>query len=198
MDTHTLADLLAGQMYGPAALFLLLLFATFALEDAATIAAGLLASQTLISPNAALIAVLLGTILGDLALYAIGRWFKSTALAARLCRSISGDVSGRLRHHGLYAVIAARFLPGTRLPTFTAAGILRLPFAAFCIALIGPALIWTPALFYAGSKAGQSMLTQLTPLTIFGAASLLVLAAFAPRLIMRTLNRKAETHASVD
>ncbi len=174
MTSHSLVELLADHASGTAALFLALLVATFVLEDVATVAAGLLAGRVMIDPAAALTAVLLGTILGDIFLYATGRWFSSTAFAARLRSRSMADIEEKLLRKGIYAVIAARFLPGTRLAVFFASGVIRLPLARFCFALTGSTLLWTPALFFASMHTGQSLLQQLTPAKIAIAVSLVI------------------------
>lgn len=178
-----LAELLASRMLGPAALFLALVAATFILEDVATVAAGLLAGQMVIDPMTAVTAVVAGTVIGDLALYAAGRWLGTTRLAARLRARSSGGVEAQLRRRGLIAVAAARFIPGSRLPVFFGSGVIALPFIALASTIVITTLIWTPALFFASSQAGGSVFAVLTPATIALAAGLLSLVFFAPRLL---------------
>lgn len=180
-----LAELLAAQMFAPAVLFLVLVAATFVLEDIATVAAGLLAGQMAIDPLTAVTAVVAGTIAGDLALYAIGRWLGGTALAARLRARGDGRVEAQLRRRGLIAVAAARFIPGSRLPVFFGSGVIALPVAALTTTIIATTLIWTPALFFASSQAGGALFATLTPTTVALAAGLLALVALTPRLVTR-------------
>ncbi|WP_310473856.1 VTT domain-containing protein [Sandarakinorhabdus sp.] len=186
-----LADLLAAQMLGPAALFFALVVATFVLEDVATVAAGLLAGQRVIDPATAITAVVVGTVVGDLALYGVGRWLGGTRLAARLRARGSGGVEAQLRRRGLLAVAAARFIPGSRLPVFFASGVVALPVVALTTTIVITTLIWTPALFFASSQAGGTVLAALTPATIALAASLLALVFFAPRLVTRLRTARA-------
>jgi membrane protein DedA with SNARE-associated domain len=185
VDVHYLVDLLTSHMPSPAVLIIALLIATFVLEDAATVAAGILAGRMVIDPATALATVLLGTIVGDLALYALGRWFGSTAFAAQLRHKHGRNVGQKLRQHGLYAVIVARFLPGARLPVFFDSGAIRLPLVPFILALTGSALLWTPALFFASNLAGKSWLSQLTPMTLTVCAIMSVSAIATLRLVSR-------------
>jgi membrane protein DedA with SNARE-associated domain len=178
-----LADLLAAQMLGPVALFLALVAATFILEDVATVAAGLLAGQMVIDPIAAITAVVAGTVIGDLALYAAGRWLGGTRLAARLRARSSGGVEDQLRRRGLIAVAAARFLPGSRLPVFFGSGVIALPFLALAGTIVITTLIWTPALFFASSQAGGAAFAVVMPAKIALAAGLLAFLFLAPRLM---------------
>lgn len=179
-----LADLLTQQMLTPLALFAALVVATFVLEDVATVTAGLLAGSMTIDPVVALTAVIAGTIAGDLALYAAGRWFGGTNLVARLRERAAGAIAG-LRRRGLIAVAAARFVPGSRLPVFFGSGVVGLPPGSVTATIVGTTLIWTPALFFASSTAGNSLFADLTPATLPLAAGLLAAALLAPRLIAR-------------
>lgn len=125
--------------------------ATLVSEDLACIGAGLLAARGALPwlPGAA--ACMAGIFLGDLLLYAAGRfagrrvvriapirWLASPGDLERACRWFS-ERSAAL-------VLWGRFVPGTRLPTYVAAGVVGLPLAVFSLwALIAVAL-WTPLL----------------------------------------------------
>ncbi len=180
-----LSDTLAMQMLGPIALFLALFAATFVLEDVATVAAGLLAGQMAVDPLSAGIAVVAGTFLGDLALYAAGRWLGGTSFAQRLRARSDGRGEAMIRRRGLMAVVAARFVPGTRLPVFFGSGVVQLAFVPVALVLAATTLIWTPALFWASRKAGTMMGPLFSP-GFLAVAAVLLIAAFAlPRLIAR-------------
>lgn len=180
-----LSDILGMQMLGPVALFVALFAATFVLEDVATVAAGLLAGQMAIDPAAALVAVLAGTLAGDVALYAVGRWFGSTALAQRLRARSDGRGEALIRRRGLFAVVAARFIPGTRLPVFFGSGVVGLAFLPVTVTLAATTLIWTPSIFWFSRSAGTTMGSAFGPTSIALAAAL-VLGAFAlPHLFAR-------------
>ncbi len=174
-----LNDLLLTLCQQPLLLGLTLFAATFVAEDVATIAAGVLVSQTGADPFAALTAVILGTAMGDLALYGFGRWGGNTKLGRKLraCSDVKraeGWISGRV----LALVFAARFLPGSRLPVFTASGLVAAPFApvAAIIAITTP--FWTGGLFavsyYAGEAGAQELIAAALPAgPAFFAAALL-------------------------
>lgn len=138
-------------------LAIVLFGATFIVEDLATIAAGVLVARTDADPIAALSAVILGTAIGDLALYALGRWGAGTKPGQLLrarddVRRAEVWIAGRV----LGLVFAARFLPGFRLPVFTASGLVAAPLApvAAIIALTTP--LWTGSLFVAARFAGEA------------------------------------------
>ena len=108
--------------------------ATFVLEDVATVGAGLLLATGQISWPAAFTACFLGIWLGDAGLYALARfagrgWFERSSL-----RKFSGKVARSEKwfaEHGALILIFSRFVPGARLPTYLAAGFLRVPASRF-------------------------------------------------------------------
>lgn len=183
---HNWLEMMLGSaMLPPLLLFAALVAATFVLEDVATVAAGLLAGRMSIDPVVAITAVVAGTIAGDLALYAVGRWLGTTRLAAQLRARTDGSAEARLRRHGLLAVAVARFVPGTRLPVFFGSGVVRTPFALIAAVMAGTTLLWTPVLFLASSHAGASVLAVVTPTTLSLAAALLAAVFLAPGAIRR-------------
>jgi membrane protein DedA with SNARE-associated domain len=156
-----------------------LFFATFVVEDVATIGAGVLVAQTGADPVAAVSGLIIGTAFGDLALYAFGRWGADTNMGRKLRtrpdvqraeRWIAGQV--------LALVFAARFLPGSRLPVYTASGLVAAPLApvAGIIAFTTP--LWTGSLFtiarLAGETGAQQFLTTALPCGLLLAACALM------------------------
>lgn len=154
---NDLPSLIAAVADRPVALALLLFAATFVAEDLATIAAGIAVAQFDASPAAALTGVILGTAFGDLALYGVGRWGAATAYGTRLRqRQDVGRAERWVAARALWMVFAARFLPGFRLPVFTASGLVKAPLlpVAALIALTTP--VWTAALFESARMAGAA------------------------------------------
>ena len=171
---------LAGQPW----LLALALFAfTLLLEDAAAIAAGLLAATGTIAAPLALGAVLAGTLAGDLGLYAAGRHFARTGWGSRLvARAQAHPAHARLRARAWPAVAAARFVPGLRLPVFTVSGTLRLPFGRFALLVALTIALWTPALFALAMLLGRMSAEALGSWAWIPALLLLAVALAAPRL----------------
>lgn len=183
--SNWLADTLTMQMLGPVALFAALFAATFVLEDVATVAAGLLAGQMAIDPVAAGVAVVAGTLAGDIALYAVGRWLGDTALARRLRARSNGRGEALIRKRGLIAVAIARVVPGTRLPVFFGSGVVQLAAIPVILTLAATTLAWTPAIFWASHAAGSMMGPAFSPAFIAVAAALIGAMLLLPRLIAR-------------
>lgn len=132
----------------PVAAALLIILATFVLEDAATIGAGMLAVSGIIPFELALGSLYAGIVLGDMALYGLGRLAKMTGWS-RFFVSTRSLVQGRrwLRKRLVPALIGARFTPGMRTPTFMASGFLKLSFLTFIFTILIVAAVWTSLLF---------------------------------------------------
>ncbi len=181
-DIHPSLLAVADQ---PLLLAILLFGATFIAEDVATIAAGVLVARLDASPVAALAGVILGTAIGDAALFLTGRWGSNSTLgrSLRMRRDVQ-RAEQWMRDHALLLIFAARFLPGTRLPVFTASGFVKArAFAVFgIIALTTP--LWTGALFEAARRAGSAGANQVM-ITLLPFALLILLAGlfFRRRLL---------------
>ena len=125
-----------------------IILATFILEDAATITAGVLAVGGVIPAPVALGAVYIGIIAGDTGLYGIGRAAISTGWAQRFITARNLSQGRRwLRRRLIPALVGARFTPGMRAPTFLASGFLRISFWRFFAVITSVAAVWTTGIF---------------------------------------------------
>lgn len=155
--TAWLTDMLMTLAGQPVPLTLAIVAATFVLEDLATVTVALLAAQMVIPGETALAAVLAGTILGDLALYAAARWAGGIPFVRRWSeRPAAAAILGWIRRHAIAMTVVARFTPGLRLPVFAGAGTVRTPFVPFAAAIVISALVWTPGLWFATTSLGQT------------------------------------------
>jgi membrane protein DedA with SNARE-associated domain len=69
-----------------------------------------------------------------------------------------------LDRHAGWAIVASRFLPGSRLPLYVIAGIVELPGIVFAgWALIGT-LLWTPALVLVTAMIGDAFIGRMSSL----------------------------------
>jgi len=138
---------------GPTALvvFALLALATLISEDLTCIWAGVMAAQGRISFVFAVVACLAGIFIGDILLYLAGRVLGRAALRRAPLKWFvrEEDVAmGSLwfQRRGMWAILFSRFLPGTRLPTYFAAGLLETGFWKFSFYFLIAAALWTPLL----------------------------------------------------
>lgn len=138
--------------------------ATFILEDVAAIGAGLLLASGQISWPAAFFSCFLGIWLGDVGLYALARiggrrWFERSRFskyAARVSRSEQWFAK-----RGTPILIFSRIMPGARLPTYLAAGFLRVPLPRFLMVTGVASFIWTFAILRLTELFGAKLLDWL-------------------------------------
>jgi len=116
----------------------LIALSTLISEDLACIAAGMLASEEVISLPWALIAPFLGIYLGDMALYAIGRIGGIRLLRRAPFRWMINEqqviqAEKLFEEYGGTIIFSSRLLPGSRLPVYAAAGVLEYPLLRFTV-----------------------------------------------------------------
>jgi membrane protein DedA with SNARE-associated domain len=99
----------------------------------------------------ALLGCSLGIFLGDIGLFLAGRWLGRPVVArAPLRWFLSPESLDRASawfvHRGPRAIFLSRFMPGLRLPTYFAAGVLRTSLPRFMLYFLLAVLAWTPVL----------------------------------------------------
>jgi membrane protein DedA with SNARE-associated domain len=135
--------------------FLSVFIGTFVLEDVALASALALVADNKMRLVPAFLACSLGIGIGDLALYLVGfvvgrlgieNRFKSIRkIRAKLVNEKQSDLL-------TYSVIISRFIPGTRLPTYLTAGLLRYPFWRFLFLTAVTVLGWVLLAFALGQS----------------------------------------------
>jgi membrane protein DedA with SNARE-associated domain len=138
--------------------------ATFVLEDVATVGAGLLLATGGVSWRAAFVACFLGIWMGDAGLYALARyagrgWFERSSL-----RRFAAKVSESERwfaERGTPILIFSRVVPGARLPTYLAAGFLRVPLPRFLFITGGASCLWTMLILFLAQTFGARLTNWL-------------------------------------
>lgn len=150
-------------MLSPEILFLVIVIATFILEDAATIGAVGLAIADAISPFNAYIAVLSGIILGDIGLYYIGygaeknKWMKRKTEKYDLSK-----YREKIKKHSVIAILTSRFIPGARTPTYLAMGYFNVSFFVFFITAAVAVSLWTSFLYWGLYYLGHIILPYVS------------------------------------
>ena len=136
-----------------------LALATLVSEDATTLGAGILVASHRLTVVEAIAGVSLGIWMGDMGLFAAGRlagrvppiarwverrWTASqlTALSARLDRGTGA------------AVFVSRFVPGTRVPLYVAAGLFRIDVATFSMWTGAASAAWVTAVILSTTALG--------------------------------------------
>jgi pimeloyl-ACP methyl ester carboxylesterase/membrane protein DedA with SNARE-associated domain len=144
-------------------LMILLALATFVTEDFTCISAGLLVARGGMDFWAASLACFVGIFVGDLLLYFAGRWLGRPALSRAplkwfLSENRVNTGARFFEDKGAVLIFTTRFLPGTRLATYFAAGMLRAPFWRFAGWFALAAAAWTPMLVGLSWLLGGRML----------------------------------------
>jgi len=144
-------------------------------EDGATITAATLAASNMLDARLAFFSAFAGLWAGDFGIYALAwhtapairqhPWFKGWfgKSAAR-----SPSYNQNAKH---FSLALSRFVPGTRLPAYIAAGADRMPLLVFALTTAISALVWV-FLVFAGIRVapsnGGAARHQLALLSIFG------------------------------
>jgi membrane protein DedA with SNARE-associated domain len=181
-----LADVLHSLAQTPMLLAALIVLASFILEDAATIAAALLAAQGYIDPTLSLSALFFGIIVGDIGLYTLGRYVSNHPGAMKWAGEKRLKRGRDWMHHRLApALIGARFLPGMRLPTYIASGFLKVSFFRFTLIAIGAVTAWTGIIFAMVYHFGPLFIDRFGQWAWALGAVLVLIAIFVPRRLER-------------
>ncbi len=188
-------------MDGGLALFMvvvLLALATFVSEDLACIGAGLLVADGRLGFGWAALACFAGIFVGDVGLFLAGkllgraalhwppfRWVLTPEKVERGCAFFE--------RRGLTLIAASRFLPGARLPTYFAAGVLGTPILTFSLYFALAAVVWTPLLVGIAAVAG-TQIQEYLPGTGAGPGLLAVLLVVVALLFFARLIPRLMTH----
>ncbi len=144
-------------------LMMLIAASTLVSEDLTCIGAGVMVAQGRIDFAAAALACFLGIFVGDVLLFLAGRYLGRPALSrAPLKWFVRPDdverSSAWFNRRGIIVIAASRFVPGMRLPTYFAAGLLNTRLLRFSIYFLLAALVWTPLLVGLSSVLGAEVI----------------------------------------
>lgn len=181
---NALTSLLTSQPVWLKAVSIIL--GTFILEDVATILAALAAQSQQLPYSIALIALYFGVAAGDIGLYALGwlgaqyPFFKRFLTLPKQQRT-----QGWFQQNTIKIVLISRFVPGARLPLYTACGFFKAPFLHFTLTAIGATLIWTTMLFLLSLHIGAWLLSHAQTWRWVGICGFIVCIIAIGRLIAR-------------
>ncbi len=178
-------------------LVLLIAIATLVSEDLTCIGAGVMAAQGRIDLSVAVIACFLGIFVGDMLLFLAGRFLGRPAVECAPLKWFirTEDVersSSWFSRKGGVAILLSRFVPGMRLPTYFAAGLLRTSFWRFALYFSLAAAVWTPLLVGLSRVLGEEVLKSA--LLINQSFAIKALAACVVLYFVVTLTTKVSTY----
>jgi len=145
---------------------LLIFGSTFVLEDVAVLGAALLVVNSMISLPWAAGSSFAGIWLGDLGLYWLASYYGRSVFDRRWFKKLLGkkiDLSRSeawFQNHGSAAIVFSRAVPGTRLPTYLAAGLLKVPAIRFLTITAAACASWVAVLFWLSYHAGMMVISE--------------------------------------
>lgn len=108
-------------------------------EEVAIVFAGVRSAHGEMATPAAFLACLAGALIGDAAMYGIGRKFGRSLMRRKpkLAKLLHADreeyFEQAILRHGFKVLLIARFMVGVRGPVYLAAGVVRMPFRRFLL-----------------------------------------------------------------
>jgi membrane protein DedA with SNARE-associated domain len=134
------------------------------LEDSTTVIIGVLAADKLISITHGLLSLYAGIVIGDIGLYSLG-YLASThpRLAQYVDHDFIAPFRAWLETRFVLTLFTARFIPGARMPTYTASGFFRSPFYTFITTTTLATSVWTTFLFFASYWFGSATSGWMSP-----------------------------------
>jgi membrane protein DedA with SNARE-associated domain len=171
---------------------------TFVNEDVAAVGSALLHHTGALSWLAAFGAAMLGIWLGDAGLYWLARGFGRPLLQYGWAqRRFDAEKIARAEtwfaRRGVWVLVSSRLIPGTRLPTYMAAGFLRMPFGKFLAVTGAAVLVWTLAVFALVGWLGAGVLEVLERWKVggFAIAGAAVLCVVLLQLVVKLFDAQA-------
>ena len=200
--TGTFGDFI--RSYGPIAMIALLLASGVGIpigEEVVNIPGGIFVGRGEMSAVPVYLAAYIGVLGGDYLWFFICRrlgkqllhrkWFKRLAHPKKLLQ-----VKHKFDRKGAWVLVIARFIPGTRSPTLTVAGILHMPWRTFTFIELGLCAITTVIQVTIGVLIGRQLVNQSLSTTIFTALSV-VAAIIAITAIITWVTRSKGSEGPV-
>ena len=130
------------------ALYLIIFLTPFWQEDVAVIAAAT-ASLSGAAPTVFIvIAILSGLVASDAWKYWVGRLARLYEWAHKFAEKPGVSIAGDLvRKEFVQTMLTARFVPGTRIPTYVACGFFKAPYGKYLVVLVGTAALYVAIVF---------------------------------------------------
>lgn len=142
------------------ALYIGLFLLPFVQEDAAVVSAATASTSNMAPPEYLFAAVLAGLICSDVWKYWAGFLARRYHWAHKFAEKPGVAAAGRLVNAALFkTLLIARFVPGTRIPTYIACGFFRAPYVKFSALVASTAITYVTVVFVlfhvVGAVAGE-------------------------------------------
>ena len=148
-------------------LMIVIILSTMVSEDLTCIGTGLMVARGLIGFVPGTVACLMGIFIGDILIFVAGRWLAGERLQQAPLKWFISEKDIQMSSlwfeaKGPAIIIASRFIPGSRFPTYFAAGAIRANFSVFMLYFGLASVIWTPMLVGLSTLLGQKMMDYFT------------------------------------
>jgi pimeloyl-ACP methyl ester carboxylesterase/membrane protein DedA with SNARE-associated domain len=158
----------------------LIAIGTLISEDLACIGAGLLVAHGLLGYTHAALAAFVGIFVGDILLYQAGRYIGRPALHRAPFRwfirpQAIQDSADWFARRGPIVILASRFVPGSRLPTYFTAGLLHQNFWLYLLFFFVAGAVWAPFLVWLAATLGDRALDVLREYKMYTLGALVVI-----------------------
>jgi membrane protein DedA with SNARE-associated domain len=190
-------ELLRGWGFLAAALFL----GSLVHEDAAIFAGGYLAAERHLPAVLAALSLFAGIVLGDCAIYGLGRLARRSRRLSRLLTRLGVNTPLWLSRRLFWIVCGCRFTPTVLFPTFAAIGWAGVPFRRFAAAVLLSTTLYVPPLFLAVLVFGSALVSRLQtwgwPAMTIVVGAVWLLRHYAPQRTVSadsTFRRSIEVH----
>ncbi|MEM0965062.1 MAG: alpha/beta fold hydrolase [Verrucomicrobiota bacterium] len=192
VDSGSAQTAIATTRGGLLFLSLIIILATFVTEDFTCIIAGILAAAGTIPFWVAVSACFIGIFVGDLIIFYLGRWFGAKAVRRAPLRYFLTEerlafATTWFERRGATVIITSRFIPGTRLPIYFAAGTAHADTAKFLFYFFIATAIWTPLLVGLATLLGNPILqffSHFEEWALPGLIGLILFIAFLLRYVV--------------
>lgn len=172
-------------------------------EEVAIVAAGILSAQELLDPWLALSACLVGALLGDSVMYAIGYHWGHGLLKAhpRFAHLLHAEREEKfeqmIQRHGLKVLFVARFMVGVRSPVYLASGVLRIPYRRFLLMDLFCATVVVSLFFGVSYLFGNQVVELVRQAELMLTGVVLLAVAIVALILYRRRNANRDSVASV-
>ncbi|MDF7674898.1 hypothetical protein PT277_06110 [Acetobacteraceae bacterium ESL0709] len=134
---------------------------TFILEDVTTVLTAIATQDHEISIPLALISLYIGIAVGDMGLYGMGWAGAKWPYVKKFLTLPSQEQAKKWFGQNVIKIVGiSRFVPGARLPLYTACGFYHAPFLPFALTAVVATLIWTSLLFLLSLHVGGWLLAH--------------------------------------
>lgn len=176
------------------AVILIICVGTLVLEDLTLVAVGILIVDGQIDPFVGLAGCFIGIVFGDMILWGLGRVLGRKLLRWRIVARFINEKSlarwgDMLDNHMGKAIFLCRCIPGTRMPTYIAAGMLGRKGGQFLFWEVIAVCVWAPGLLLLSALIGPKLLEFFR--TVFHGPAAIVVALIAVFLIIRAVTTEA-------